>query len=71
MRKSTATVRTKQMECKYCGEPVTVGRNQRKAPNHLECGLKAAIDAQRQMSNKSGPVWDKYETAMRNRWVNR
>ena len=56
--------RTKELPCRHCGEPMTVGWQQRKLPAHNECSIKLASDASMQMHNKSGPVYDRWKLAM-------
>jgi hypothetical protein len=63
-RQITATVRTKVMDCRECGNPVTVGSNTRIAPRCIECGVTAQSNAIREMSEKSGPTYEKWQAAM-------
>ncbi len=63
--RSIAVTRTKQMPCKYCDKPVTVGRNTRKAPHHLECSIRVAVENMQQLKAKSGPCYEKWLDGMR------
>lgn len=57
---SRNTQPTKQMPCSGCGKPQTVNAQVTSPPRCFECGLQAAIDAARQMREKSGPYYDRW-----------
>lgn len=61
----TATTRTKEMACRSCGKPMTVGANTRNAPRHFECGIKVMIQSMQEMQSKSGPTYEKWLAGMR------
>lgn len=52
--------RTKQMPCRYCGAPITVGVRKRVLPHHLECALKVMMDNMQQVAEKSGPYYERW-----------
>lgn len=54
----------KVVPCSICGKPVTVGIKTRKPQRCIGCGIQAATDAQIQMHNKSGPVYEKWQARM-------
>lgn len=54
----------KEIKCVSCDNTTTVGIKTRKPWRCFHCGLKAAIDAQRQMHAKKGPVYDKWRARM-------
>lgn len=51
---------TKQMPCRKCGEPITVGIRTKNQPRHIMCGVEEMQDAIRQMHDKSGPYYDRW-----------
>lgn len=54
----------KTVKCVSCENTTTVGIKTRKDYRCFECGLKAMMDAQRQMHNKSGPIYNKWLARM-------
>lgn len=57
--------KTKMMPCKHCGMPMEVGWKQKKAPNHVTCGIQYMADYQTQMHNHSGPLYEEWRERMR------
>lgn len=55
---------TKQMPCRGCGEPITVGIRTRIQPRCIQCGVQESAIAMRQMSEKSGPYYDRWLAGM-------
>lgn len=55
----TATRKFKIVHCRDCGCDMRVGSNTRTPKRCVECGVKAVTDACNQISNKSGPVYEK------------
>jgi hypothetical protein len=64
-RRTIATQRLKTMACSYCHLPIEVGTNTRKAPHHFECGLKAAVTANREMAAHEGAAYEKWQAGMK------
>lgn len=51
---------TKMMPCRECGIGMEVGIRTKKAPRHVECGVRVAAQQQFQMARKSGPWYEKW-----------
>lgn len=63
-RKTTATIRTKVMPCKYCGVGMQVGITTRKAPWHPKCASDLAEKAIREIAAGKGPGYEKWKAGM-------
>jgi hypothetical protein len=57
--------KTKEMPCRYCNLPITVGWKTKKIPAHIECAINAMTEQQIQMHRKSGPYYDAWLARMR------
>lgn len=55
---------TKQMPCRTCGEPMTVGIRTRNSPRHLDCGVLESAACMRQIHDRSGPYYEKWRLGM-------
>ena len=60
MVRTVAKTRTKQMACRECGEPITVGSNTRNQPRCLRCGIQAGTDSIVQISRCAGPYFERW-----------
>lgn len=56
--------KTKEMPCRSCSKPMTVGARTRNQPRCFECGIKASVQAIRQMQEKRGPIYERYRAGM-------
>jgi hypothetical protein len=54
----------KQVPCRGCGEPITVGIRTRIQPRCIMCGVREAHAAARQMHERSGPYYEKWVQSM-------
>jgi hypothetical protein len=54
---------TKEMPCRYCGEPITVSVRKRVAPKHLECAIRTSHEEITQLSARSGPFYEAWKVA--------
>lgn len=55
-----ATERYKQMSCRVCSKPVTVGRNTQKAPRCIDCGVDAYVASRMEIARGAGPNFDRW-----------
>lgn len=62
--RSIATKRTITVECTSCGNDITVGANTRRPKRCIECGMAAAATAAREMHEKSGTTYERWQAAM-------
>lgn len=51
---------TKEMPCRVCSKPMTVGARTVNAPRCFDCAIKAMVQAMLDMHSKSGPTWERY-----------
>lgn len=56
--------KTKVVKCVSCPNTTTVGIKTRKPYRCFQCGLQAMMDYQRQMHERSGPLYEKWLARM-------
>jgi hypothetical protein len=60
----TPKAHTKTVRCPDCNCRMTVGARTRKPKRCVDCGIKRAMDAARQMQAKNGPAYDRWRSSM-------